>query len=279
MEDRGHRPEGGRVASHRRQRRPDPHPASRWLPHLRDFFKDDVDIVVDAKGARARAFRYVRNEKGAYVSVDAPGNLVLLEGEAARLVDPKWPEIRPGCCRGRLGRRYGVADLEPGAPGPYSRCTSRQDTVVEQDGPSRSGTDLAGERRITLWLPDLQSGLARHRRRGDVEPVALPRAAVAPSMKANPPGVGRISFVLAFPPIDRRRPVARFPALLAALAWPRPCSQRSPRLPPPRRSPPQRPPPHPDRRRAGGRGDHPPVRPVGVVRARPGPGAQGEPHR
>jgi hypothetical protein len=44
------------------------------------FFKDDVDIVVDAKGARARQFRYVRNEKGEYVSVDVPGNFVLLEG-------------------------------------------------------------------------------------------------------------------------------------------------------------------------------------------------------
>ena len=80
------------------------------------FFKDDVDIVVDAKGARARAFRYVRNEKGAYVSVDAPGNLVLLEGEAARLADPKWPEIALAAVAAGWGVDTGSRTLNPVPP-------------------------------------------------------------------------------------------------------------------------------------------------------------------
>ena len=73
------------------------------------FFKDNVNLVVDAKGAQAQQFRYVRNDKGAYASVDVPGNFVLLEGEAARLEDPKWPEIALAA----LAARWGVD------PGPW----------------------------------------------------------------------------------------------------------------------------------------------------------------
>ena len=80
------------------------------------FFKDDVDIVVDAKGARARQFRYVRNEKGEYVSVDVPGNVVLLEGEAAQLANPKWPEIALAAVAARWGVDTGPWALNPVPP-------------------------------------------------------------------------------------------------------------------------------------------------------------------
>ena len=80
------------------------------------FFKDDVDIVVDAKGARARQFRYVRNEKGEYVSVDVPGNVVLFEGEAAQLANPKWPEIALAAVAARWGVDTGPWALNPVPP-------------------------------------------------------------------------------------------------------------------------------------------------------------------
>jgi hypothetical protein len=67
------------------------------------FFKNNVDLVVDAKGARAQQFRYVRNDKGDFVSVDVPGNFVRLDGEAARLEDPKWPEIALAALAARWG--------------------------------------------------------------------------------------------------------------------------------------------------------------------------------
>ncbi len=57
------------------------------------YWMEDVDLVVTSKGAQARRFRYVRDEKGAYASVDLPGNFVLLLGEAARIEDPKWPQF------------------------------------------------------------------------------------------------------------------------------------------------------------------------------------------
>ncbi len=80
------------------------------------FFKEDVDIVVGAKGARARQFRYVRNEKGEYVSVDVPGNVVLLEGEAAQLANPKWPEIALAAVAARWGVDTGPWALNPVPP-------------------------------------------------------------------------------------------------------------------------------------------------------------------
>ena len=80
------------------------------------FFKEDVDLVVDAKGARARQFRYVRNDKGAYVSVDVPGNVVIFEGEAARLDDPKWPEIALAAVAARWGVDTGPWPLNPVPP-------------------------------------------------------------------------------------------------------------------------------------------------------------------
>lgn len=80
------------------------------------FFKDDVDIVVDAKGARARQFRYVRNAQGAYASVDAPGNLVFLEGEAAPLQDPKWPEFALAAVAAGWGVDAGPWALNPVPP-------------------------------------------------------------------------------------------------------------------------------------------------------------------
>ena len=80
------------------------------------FFNDNVSLVVDSKGARTRQFRYVRNEKGAYVSVDVPGNYVLLEGEAARLEDPKWPEVALAALAARWGVDAGPWALNPVPP-------------------------------------------------------------------------------------------------------------------------------------------------------------------
>ena len=72
------------------------------------FFLDNVNLVVTSKGAQAQQFRYVRNEKGAYESQDVRGSEVLLVGEAARLEDPRWPEI----ALAMLAARWGV---HPGA--------------------------------------------------------------------------------------------------------------------------------------------------------------------
>ena len=80
------------------------------------FFKDDVDIVVEAKGARARQFRYVRSDKGAYASVDVPGNFVLLEGDAAWLADPQRPEIALAAVAARWGVDTGPWALNPVPP-------------------------------------------------------------------------------------------------------------------------------------------------------------------
>lgn len=80
------------------------------------FFKDDVDIVIDSRGARARRFRYVRNDQGAHASVDVPGNVVLLDGEAARLTDPKWPEIALAAVAARWGVDTGPWALNPVPP-------------------------------------------------------------------------------------------------------------------------------------------------------------------
>lgn len=55
------------------------------------WFGSNVDLSVDAQGARAQARRYTRNAQGAFVSSDMPNVRVLLLGEAGRLDDPPWP--------------------------------------------------------------------------------------------------------------------------------------------------------------------------------------------
>jgi hypothetical protein len=57
------------------------------------WFKRNVDLTVDGKGAQAQAHRYTRNAAGAYVSSDAPNVHVVLQGEAGRLDDPPWPYL------------------------------------------------------------------------------------------------------------------------------------------------------------------------------------------
>lgn len=57
------------------------------------WFKRNVDLVVDAKGARDHQTRYVREASGAYASTDLPNLYIFLAGDAARLDDPPWPEI------------------------------------------------------------------------------------------------------------------------------------------------------------------------------------------
>src|SRR5512137_187395 len=57
------------------------------------WFRRNVDLVVDAKGARDHATRYVRDVSGAYVSTDLPNPYVFLVGDAARLEDPPRPEL------------------------------------------------------------------------------------------------------------------------------------------------------------------------------------------
>ena len=53
----------------------------------------NVDLVIDEKGARAHQTRYVREESGAYVDAELPQNCFFLVGEAARLDAPPWPEL------------------------------------------------------------------------------------------------------------------------------------------------------------------------------------------
>ncbi len=53
----------------------------------------NVDLVVDEKGARAQQTKYVREESGAYVDPELPQNCFFLVGEAARLDAPPWPEL------------------------------------------------------------------------------------------------------------------------------------------------------------------------------------------
>ncbi len=57
------------------------------------WFKRSVDLIVDGKGARSHATRYVRDASGAYVSTDLPNLYLFLVGDAARLGDPPWPEL------------------------------------------------------------------------------------------------------------------------------------------------------------------------------------------
>jgi hypothetical protein len=60
--------------------------AGRW-------FQRNVDLVLDAKGARAQQISFVRQADGAYVSSDLPNMYIFLVGEAARLENPPWPEL------------------------------------------------------------------------------------------------------------------------------------------------------------------------------------------
>jgi chromosome partitioning protein len=53
----------------------------------------NVDLLVDAAGARAHGRRYARDAQGALVSEEVAGVKVVLYGEAARLEDPPWPEF------------------------------------------------------------------------------------------------------------------------------------------------------------------------------------------
>jgi len=57
------------------------------------WFRENVDLTVDGKGARAQHLRFVRDPDGAYVSTDSPGQAIVLIGDAARLDDPPWPEL------------------------------------------------------------------------------------------------------------------------------------------------------------------------------------------
>lgn len=57
------------------------------------WFGENVDLVVDARGAESKGDTFVRDASGAYVSTDAPDRYVVLVGDAARLEDPPWPEI------------------------------------------------------------------------------------------------------------------------------------------------------------------------------------------
>jgi hypothetical protein len=57
------------------------------------WFKRNVSLLVDAKGARAQGRTFTRDASGGYVSDDLPGWRIVLVGEAGRLEDPPWPEI------------------------------------------------------------------------------------------------------------------------------------------------------------------------------------------
>ncbi len=67
------------------------------------WFKRNVDLVVDAKGARDHATRYVREASGAYASSDVPNLYLFLVGDAARLEDPPWPELALAALAGGWG--------------------------------------------------------------------------------------------------------------------------------------------------------------------------------
>jgi hypothetical protein len=66
---------------------------------------DNVNLLVDGKGATAQGLRYVREGDGAYVSKDDPGVRIFLVGEAARLDDPRWPELALAALLGGWGVR------------------------------------------------------------------------------------------------------------------------------------------------------------------------------
>ena len=53
----------------------------------------NVDLLVDGKGARAHQTKYVREASGAYVDPELPQNCFFLVGEAVRLDAPPWPEL------------------------------------------------------------------------------------------------------------------------------------------------------------------------------------------
>jgi hypothetical protein len=53
----------------------------------------NVDLVIDEKGARAQQTKYVRDASGAYVDPELPQRCFFLVGEAARLDAPPWPEV------------------------------------------------------------------------------------------------------------------------------------------------------------------------------------------
>jgi hypothetical protein len=57
------------------------------------WFKQNVDLRVDGKGASSQGLRWVRDPSGAYVSTESPSEYLFLVGDAARLADPPWPEL------------------------------------------------------------------------------------------------------------------------------------------------------------------------------------------
>jgi hypothetical protein len=67
------------------------------------WFRQNVDLVVDGKGARSHQIRYVRDLSGAYVSTDDPNLFLFLVGDAARLEDPPWPEMALAALDGGWG--------------------------------------------------------------------------------------------------------------------------------------------------------------------------------
>lgn len=69
------------------------------------WFGQNVDLVVDARGAESKGDTFVRDASGAYVSTDDPDQYVFLVGDAARLEDPPWPEIALAALLGGWGVR------------------------------------------------------------------------------------------------------------------------------------------------------------------------------
>jgi len=75
------------------------------------WFGANVDLVLDARGARAQQSTYARDGSGAYVSKDLPDRYVFLVGDAARLEDPPWPEIAQAALTAHWGLDSGMGNV------------------------------------------------------------------------------------------------------------------------------------------------------------------------
>jgi hypothetical protein len=69
---------------------------------------ENVELVVDGKGARSQGDGFVRDASGAFVSTDVPELAVFLVGDAARLENPPWPQFALGALSAGWGVRLGV---------------------------------------------------------------------------------------------------------------------------------------------------------------------------
>ncbi len=72
---------------------------------------ENVELVVDGKGARSQGDGFVRDPSGAYGSTDVPELAVFLVGDAARLEDPPWPQFALGALSAGWGVRLGIARI------------------------------------------------------------------------------------------------------------------------------------------------------------------------